>query len=170
VLLKCCHFSLVDPRVYTNQFPAQGINHSLPLILATSSVEASRTSSLCCLSARWRVPRVDFSCFQSHQVAISRVDFSLPQCFGRLVFAREPVFPVLDSRAEAAPRCLISFCRALISGASHRFLCASRGSARQFGFGRSVRSFVLPPKEWLPAIARSRFPGSFLFSCSPALD
>jgi hypothetical protein len=33
---------------------------------------------------------------------------------------------------------LISFCRALISGASYRFLRASRGSADfpQFGFGR----------------------------------
>jgi hypothetical protein len=29
--------------------------------------------------------------------------FSLPQCFGRLVFTREPVFPVLNSRAKAAP-------------------------------------------------------------------
>jgi hypothetical protein len=149
LLIKCSHFFLVDPCVHTKQCPAQGINHSLPLVLATSSVQASRTSSLCCLSARWRVPRVDFSCFQSHQVAISRVDFP---CLSALA-----VWFLLVSQSSRSwipepqvpdfflPRADF-WCKSSIP-ARVPWICPS------VRFWRSVRSFVLPPKEWLPAIA-----------------
>jgi hypothetical protein len=73
-----------------------------------SSAQATRTwSSLCCLSARWRVSRVDFSCFQSHQVAISRVDFFLASVLWPSSFCSRASLPGLGFPSRGGAQCLI---------------------------------------------------------------
>jgi hypothetical protein len=78
---------------------------SFPLVLATSRArKPPGLGLLSAVSVRAGESQELIFLVSSHiRWQSQELIFSLPQCFGRLVFAHEPVFPVLDSRAEAAP-------------------------------------------------------------------
>jgi hypothetical protein len=83
---------------------------SFPLVLATSRArKPPGLGLLSAVSVRAGVSRVDFSCFQSHQVAISRVDYFLASVLWPSSFCSRASLPGLGFPSRGGAQCLISF-------------------------------------------------------------